>query len=69
MKRQRRNRSTRRRGLQSIGDILNTVLTDLDHLESRDRETESSREKPTATLTVGVPVNQETFAFYQPTEA
>ncbi|MGI9519528.1 MAG: hypothetical protein ACR2NP_20925 [Pirellulaceae bacterium] len=67
MKRRRRKRSTRRRGMQHIGDILAELLTEIDGEEDETAATPESRRVPVPasnTETAG----QGTFAFYQPVE-
>ena len=67
MRRQRRKRTTRRRGLQHIGDVLASIVSELD----QDEATANAAEKHESTA---VPVSvaavdpQNTFAFYQPAE-
>lgn len=70
MRRQRRKRTTRRRGLQHIGDVLSMIMTDLDQDEAQEAGTTKSTESPgglpvTAT---GTTDTQNTFSFYQPVE-
>ena len=60
MKRQRRKRSTRRRGLQHIGDVLSNILTDIDHTEANEAnepiEAKANVVLETAALPVGAVV-------------
>lgn len=67
MRRQRRKRTTRRRGLQHIGDVLASIVSDLDQDEAAANaaETQESTGIPAAAAAVDA---QNTFAFYQPAE-
>ena len=70
MRRKRRKRSTRRRGLQHIGDVLSTILTDLDEDETQEQGDSTSRSENTAVPISATSVDpQNTFSFYQPAEA
>ena len=74
MRRQRRKRSTRRRGLQHIGDVLSVILTDVDHedaeetrmVEPTNRPEEIATPYVSAAATVPGSNSQSTFSFYQP---
>ena len=69
MKRRRRKRSTRRRGVQHIGDILAELLNDI---EDDEMETGPLPESRPAAAPIPGPATdaagQNTFAFYQPVE-
>lgn len=65
MRRQRRKRTTRRRGVQSIGEVLSTILTDLEQLEEQEPVKKTRAETPALALPVGAANAQGTFSFYQ----
>lgn len=68
MRRQRRKRSTRRRGLQHIGDVLSSILTDIDQDEAQEAKAETPGDNPGIPAGVTTVDPQNTFAFYQPAE-
>ncbi len=64
MRRQRRKRSTRRRGLQHIGDVLSQIVTDVEQMEAEAEPSTSENLVAAAPALEG----QNTFAFYQTSE-
>ncbi len=70
MKRRRRKRSTRRRGMQHIGDILAELLTEIDADELETTDAVNSAETPDISLATAKDeaAGQGTFAFYHPAE-
>lgn len=73
MKRQRRKRTIRRRGLTHIGDVLASILTEVEQDEVREPENKPNVNEPVRLesnlMPIPVAANaQSTFAFYQPAE-
>ena len=72
MRRQKRRRTTRRRGLQNIGDVLATILTDLEQDDANEqpagRRVEQRSESSALPIASPTTSAQNTFAFYQPAE-
>lgn len=68
MRRQRRKRSTRRRGLQHIGDVLSSILTDMDQDEAHETNAKTENDNPGIPVSAATVDPQNTFAFYQPAE-
>lgn len=72
MRRQQRRRTTRRRGLQNIGDVLATILTDLEQDDANEQPTgrRAEQRSEASALPIASPTAsaQNTFAFYQPAE-
>lgn len=68
MKRQRRNRSPHRQGLQHIGELLSVLVDEIDQVESNQSETKAMERTTSHRQTPAVapaPAGQTTFAFYQ----
>ncbi len=72
MRRQKRKRSTRRRGLQHIGDVLSNILTDIDQGEAEQTQVAAPADGHGVPVAAGMPSSaassQNTFSFYQPAE-
>ena len=68
MRRQRRTRSIRRRGVQHVGNLLSAIITDLDQEEAAEAHAVDRRESKNVPASVSVDP-QFTFAFYQTAEA
>ena len=68
MKRQRRNRSPRRHGLQHIGELLSVLVDEIDQVETNPSKTTEMERMTSHRQTPAVapaPAGQTTFAFYQ----
>ena len=67
MRRQRRNRSVRRRGVQHVGGLLASIIAEIDQDEAAEVNLQEVGESQHAAVTVGVD-SQFTFSFYQTAE-
>lgn len=72
MKRYRRNRYSRRHGLQHIGELLAVLVDEINHVESNPLKTiemEPLTEHRQVPAVAPPPTAQATFAFYHTTGA
>lgn len=67
MRRQRRNRSVRRRGVQHVGGLLASIIAEIDQDEAAEVNLQEVGESQHAAVAVGVD-SQFTFSFYQTAE-
>ena len=67
MRRQRRNRTVRRRGVQHVGGLLASIIAEIDQDEAAEGQLRESRESKQVPVSVGAD-SQFTFSFYQTAE-
>ena len=67
MRRQRRNRTVRRRGVQHVGGLLASIIAEIDQDEAAENELQEASESKHVPVSVGMD-SQFTFSFYQTAE-
>lgn len=67
MRRQRRNRTVRRRGVQHVGGLLASIIAEIDQDEAAEAQLRKSSESKPVPVSVGAD-SQFTFSFYQTAE-